>query len=201
MTRLLKIMVTVGTLALGLSGCAGAPTRFYTLDAAPHAQAGGGFAYVGPPFRIDAVHIPPAYDRIELVRETSPNRFTVSDNDHWAAPLDELLRRVLTQGLAARLPGGKVIFPDTPKSPDASGMVIDILALSTSSQGVVMDVSWALASARPVVTNAPAATLERHTLRLTAPTVGGVGGDAAEISSLADELAAAIAGDLATRGL
>ena len=79
-----------------------------------------------------------------LCSETSANRFTISDNDHWAAPLDGLLRRVLTQGVAARLPSGKVIFPDSPKPIDTGSVVVDILALSPSSQP-----EWSWMSAGP----------------------------------------------------
>jgi uncharacterized lipoprotein YmbA len=178
-------------LALLLSACAGASTRFYTLQpAAPPSQSP--LSYAGSPVRIDAVHIPASLDRPELVREQAGDRFIVSDNDHWAAPVGELLRRVLTQDLAALLPREAVIFPDAPKPPNAAGVVVDILSITPSSEGVVMQASWTL-----LPTKAAAASHQRA-VRLTIPSAGaGVQGNAAELSALAGQLAAAIAQDLA----
>jgi uncharacterized lipoprotein YmbA len=181
---------TAPLLALGLCACAGAPTRFYTLQpTAPEAQARA--AYAGPPVRVDAVHIPASLDRPELVRDDGGDRFTVSDNDHWAAPVGELLRRVLTQDLAALLPADKVVFPDAPKLPGSQGLVVDILSITPSAGGVVMQASWTVLPAPK------AAVAHQRSVTLTVPSAGaGVQGNATELSALAGELAAAIARDL-----
>ena len=196
MSRALRSFAVIAALGTALGACASASTRFYTLDAL--APAGVDILpYAGPPIRIDAVHVPPAFDRVELVQETSANRFTISDNDHWAAPLDGLLRRVLTQGVAARLPSGKVIFPDSPKPIDTSSVVVDILALSPSSAGMVMDVGWTVSLSHAPGSSPSPQPLHHMTLRLTTPATGaGVSGDAAEISALADQLSNAIARDI-----
>ena len=181
---------TVPLLALMLGACAGAQTRFYTLQpTSPPAQTRA--AYVGPPMRIDAVHIPASLDRPELVRDEGGDRFTVSDNDHWAAPVGELLRRVLTQDLAAVLPPDKVIFPDAPKLPGSQGLVVDILSITPSSDGVVMQASW-------TVLPAPRGSVARQrSVTLMVPSArAGVQGNATELSALAGQLAAAIARDL-----
>jgi len=181
---------TVTLLALLLCACAGAQTRFYTLQPTTPA-ADDRAAYAGPPLRVDAVHIPASLDRPELVRDEGGDRFTVSDNDHWAAPVGELLRRVLTQDLAARLPPDKVIFPDAPKLPGSQGVVVDILSITPSAEGVVMQASW-------TVLPAPrSAVVRQRTVRLTVPSAkAGVKGNATELSALAGQLAAAIAQDL-----
>jgi len=194
-----KTMRTLGGAILAgvaVSACAGAQTKFYTLDAAPAATLIS-VDYAGPPVRVDAVHIPPSLDRPELVRETSQNRFTVSDNDHWAAPLGELLRRVLTQDLAARLPNGKIIFPDAPKPIGAGGVVVDILDITPSAGIVTMDVSWTVLtpSAKPAEASRP--QVLQHAIRLTTPAGGGVSSDASELSALTDQLAGRIAASLA----
>jgi uncharacterized lipoprotein YmbA len=181
---------TAPFLAFALCACAGAPTRFYTLQpTTPEAQARA--AYVGPPVRIDAVHIPASLDRPELVRDEGGDKFTVSDNDHWAAPVGELLRRVLTQDLAALLPADKVIFPDAPKLAGAQGLVVDILSITPTAEGVVMQASWTLLPApRGAVARQRSATL-------TVPSAGaGVQGNATELSALAGQLAAEIAQEL-----
>lgn len=181
---------TVSLLALLLSACAGAQTRFYTLQpTTPATQASP--AYAGPPVRVDAVHIPASLDRPELVRDEGGNRFTVSDNNHWAAPVGELLRRVITEDLAAVLPPDKVIFPDAPKLPGAQGLVVDILSITPSADGVVMQASWT------VLPSPRGAVAHQRSVRLTVPSAGtGVEGNAAELSALAGQLAAAIAQDL-----
>jgi len=196
MTSTTRSLVLTLLAASALASCAGAQTKFYTLDAAPAAgpvQSG----YAGPPIRVDAVHIPPALDRPELVRETAQNHLTVSDNDHWAAPLGEMVRRTLTQDLSARLPAGKVIFPDAPKPPGSAGVVIDILAITPAGSDVVMDVSWTILSpsAKPEQASRPAA--EQHMARLTTPQgAKGVAANAAELSDLTSQLAQAIAASL-----
>ena len=181
--------LTVPLLALLLTACAGAQTRFYTLQpTTPAAQEHA--TYAGPLIRIDAVHIPASLDRPELVRDEGGDRFTVSDNDHWAAPVGELLRRVLTQDLAAVLPPDKVIFPDAPKLPGSQGLVVDILSITPSAEGVVMQASWTVL---PAPRGGPA---RQRTVRLTVPSAGaGVQGNATELSALAGQLAAAIAQD------
>ncbi len=185
-------------LLLALTACAGAPTRFYTLQPAGDPGAARS-AYAGPPFRVDAVHIPAALDRPELVRDLPGDRFVVSDNDHWAGPLGDLFRRVLTQDLAARLPVDAVVFPDAPKPAGAGGLVVDILDVTPQGGAVVMDVSWTLLpfQGRSAGTRAPDAMRQR-TVRLSTPAVGGsVNGNAMELSALAGQLAANIAADLA----
>jgi uncharacterized lipoprotein YmbA len=182
-----------------LSACAGANTRFYTLEpsapAAPTPQA-----YAGPSFRIDAVHIPASLDRPELVRDNGGGRFTVSDNDHWAAPVGELLRRVLTQDLAAQLPAGKVIYPDAPKLPGAGGLVVDVLSVSSAGDRVVMDASWTLISV-PVPGAPPPGGERQRVVRASTPALGpGVSSNATELSLLASQVSAAIAKDLAGGG-
>ncbi len=182
--------LTAPLLTLALCACAGAQTRFYTLQpTTPSVQARA--AYAGPPVRIDAVHIPASLDRPELVRDEGGDRFTVSDNDHWAAPVGELLRRVLTQDLAAILPADKVTFPDAPKLPGSRGLVVDILSITPSAQGVVMQASWTVLSAPR------GAAARQRSVTLTVPSSGaGVQGNATELSALAGQLAGAIAADL-----
>ena len=179
-----------------LSACSGAATRFYTLEPAAPIR-GLAQSYGGAPFRIDAVHIPASLDRPELVRDDGGGRFTVSDNDHWAAPVGELLRRVLTQDLAAQLPAGKVVYPDAPKPPGSAGLVVDILSISSAGGQVAMDVSWTLIPApNPGGRTTPSG--RQRTLRVTTPAMGsGVGANAIELSALAAQLAAAIAESLA----
>jgi uncharacterized lipoprotein YmbA len=177
-----------------LTACAGAQTRFYTLR--PGATPAAPLVYAGPAFRLDAVHIPPSLDRAELVRDGEGDRVVVSDNDHWAGPLGELLRRVLTQDLAARLPTGKVIFPDAPKPPGSSGLVVDVLSLSARGGTVTMQASWTLLPGTARTASGSPPPLHQRSIQLTTSSLGGVKGNADELSALADQLSDAIAKDL-----
>jgi len=84
-----------------LAGCSSSPPiRFYTLsDTAPEGTPPADVGLVS----IAGVNIPGELDRSEIVRRTSPNRLSVSGLDRWAAPLDETIRRVLSDDIARRL--------------------------------------------------------------------------------------------------
>lgn len=184
--------------ALLAASCAGAPTRIHTLDAQPPTGSATA-AYSGMAFRVDTVHIPAAFDRPELIRRTDPYTVTLSDNDRWAAPLGELMRRTLTQDLARRLPAGAVIYPDAPKPPNAGGLVVDILSISPTDGGVTMEVSWTWLAPKIAQTPTPApqaavAVARPLMARLTVPSAGpGPGAIAPEISALMGRLADEIA--------
>jgi uncharacterized lipoprotein YmbA len=83
------------------------PTRFYTLsetapEAGPAPQPGAGSVLI---YRVT---IPGEIDRPQLVRQMDVNRLQISEEDRWAAPLDEMIRRVLSDDLARRLPSSPV---------------------------------------------------------------------------------------------
>ena len=91
-----------------LYGCsASPPTRYYILDSVAAAQGGAAATAApgsGPLVRLEPVVIPPELDRLELVTRSGPYRLRISDSERWAAPLDDQIRRVLSQDLAERLP-------------------------------------------------------------------------------------------------
>ncbi len=97
-----RAAVSVLSALLLLAACASSPpTRFYTLsDTSPATPAPPGVGLI----TLDRVTIPGEIDRPELVRRTGSNRVTLSDEDRWAAPLDEIIRRVLTDDIARRVP-------------------------------------------------------------------------------------------------
>lgn len=93
------------TAALGMAlaaGCSSSPsTRFYTLSAlAPQTVAPPGVGLV----QVTGVSIPGELDRPELVRQEGPNQLAVSGSDRWAAPLDQIIRRVLSDDIVRRVP-------------------------------------------------------------------------------------------------
>lgn len=176
--RLLPLMIPLLTLA----GCASSPpTRFFALEPLPPAAPAA--AARGAPVRVDAVHLPPALDRQAMVRGESGNQLQISSQSLWAGDLAEMVRRVLTQDLAQRLPSGMVIAPQSPAPPDARGLVIDILTFQPQAGEVVLDADWTLvqgAQSNPVL---------RRSAHLSAAAGGSAQDEAAAMSTLLGQLA------------
>lgn len=86
-----------------IGACASSPpTRFYTLsetapETHPASQPGVGTVFI---YRVT---IPGEIDRPQLVRQMDANRLQIAEEDRWGAPLDEMIRRVLSGDLARRL--------------------------------------------------------------------------------------------------
>jgi hypothetical protein len=177
-------------LLLTLAACASSPpTRFFALDPAPGNPAADGSG--GKTVKVDAVHIPPALDRNSMVRGESDNQLEISSQDRWAGDLGEMIRRVLTQNLASRLPSGMVIAPESPAPPSARGLVIDILTFQPQGGGeVVLDADWTLlegTQSNPVL---------RRSVHLTAPGASSAQGEAAAMSTLLGQLADDVAREI-----
>lgn len=144
-----------GALALLLASCGSSPrTHFFMLsaDRGGHAEP----ASVAFPVQLTAVHIPPALDRRQMVRMTGGNTVEISDTDRWSAPIGEMVRNVLAQDLAARLPEGRVILPEAPAPPGTQRLVVTIARFGPDANAEVrLDGSWVLlaaASDTPVLT-------------------------------------------------
>ena len=180
-----------------LAGCASSPpTRYFALDPVSPGAAAATSAS-GAPVKVDAVHMPPALDRDSLVRGESNNQLQISSQDRWAGDLGEMIRRVLTQDLAQRLPTGTVVAPESPAPASARGLVIDILTFQPQSGAVVLDADWTLlegTQANPVL---------RRSAHLTQPATPSAQGEAEAMSALlgqlADDIAAQMGGAHAER--
>jgi uncharacterized protein len=97
-----KVLYVVAASMLLVACASSPPTRFYTLSdtsAEAHAPAGVGQVTIG------AVTIPGELDRPEIVRRVGLNQLSISGANRWAAPLDEIIRRVLAEDIARRMPG------------------------------------------------------------------------------------------------
>jgi uncharacterized lipoprotein YmbA len=183
-------------LLLALTACASSPpTRFFALDpAAPGAAASRG-RETSAPVKVDAVHIPPTLDRESMVRGESGNQLQISSQDRWAGDLGEMIRRVLTQNLASRLPPGGVIAPESPAPPSARGLVVDILTFQPQGGEVVLDADWTL------LQGTQSNVVLHRSAHLTAPGASSAQGQAAAMSTLLGELADGIAARIGDGGL
>ena len=129
--------------AAALGGCRSAPTRIYTLE--PAAPASRGDVYRAPALRIDTVNVPAGWDRMEILRPSAAGTLQISDFDHWAAPLAQMIRQILSDDLDQRLPSGSVIYPRLTKPGGALGVNVDILDFNIAASQATMKASWIIA--------------------------------------------------------
>ena len=96
----MKSHVVIWWLAGALVGCAAAPENHYYRLSAP---ATDGVAAASPELSDTAVTVdlPAILDRLQVVEGTGPHTVEIREFDRWAAPLDEMVPRVLSEDLAA----------------------------------------------------------------------------------------------------
>lgn len=76
--------------------------RFYTLASVGTDNAA--VASSPPAIRVARVSLPGEIDRPELVRRMDATRLQLAEDDRWAAPLGEMIQRVLSADLQTRVP-------------------------------------------------------------------------------------------------
>jgi uncharacterized protein len=118
-----------------LSACAtSAPLRYYTLSEVPPAAEASSATNAAPGIRVGRVRIPGELDRNEIVQRIDATRLQIAEQDRWAAPLDDMIRRTLSADLQAR---GATSSPGT-LSVDVDEFIGD------ASCGVTLRASWEL---------------------------------------------------------
>ncbi|UHD17268.1 PqiC family protein [Thiocapsa bogorovii] len=90
------------------TGCASAPTRFYTLSSTLTPTGGSDALSVS----VGPVSIPAQVDRPQIVVSEGPNRVVVDETSRWASPLSDAIAGVVAANLIALLGTQKVtLFP------------------------------------------------------------------------------------------
>ena len=176
-----------------LAACGSSPkTHFYTLSVAPGSTGHG----IQTPVQLAAVHIPPSLDRRQMVRLTSANSVEISEVNRWSAPFDEMVRNVLAQDLAARLPTGKLILPRAPAPQGTRTIVVTVVKFGPDPSGEVkLDGSWALLDA------ASGMSVSEHVVKLDAGPAPDADSTAAAMSHALGQLADRIAAGLTRSGI
>jgi len=91
-------------LVILLAGCgASPPSKFYVLTADPVPPRAAATA-TGNTVALGRITLPGALDRPQIARRRGANEIVFSEEERWAGPLDDMMRRVLADDLAARLP-------------------------------------------------------------------------------------------------
>ena len=187
-------LLAAATLALP-SACGSAPTRTYTVYAVAPATVRGDYA--GPPVRVDAVHVPPSLNRLEIVTAAAPGELRLDDLAHWAAPLNQGVRQALSADLIARLPAGRVIYPHLAKPDGALGITVDLLLIELGPSVGRLQASWTVVAGGTGMSNgARGAARGGAASWQIGPSTPGAAGAADSLSYLVGQLADRIAADL-----
>ena len=137
-TSIIRLPIVGLLLALLVAGCAGSPpVNLYTLSAVglpstdirvpPSTPA---VVAVGP------VILPDYIDRPQIVTRKSAYQLELAAYDHWAAPLYDMLPRVLVEDLALRLPSDRVVaFPQIGDASFDYRVAIDVSRFDVDATG------------------------------------------------------------------
>ena len=142
--RTAHLMVSIAIVAAAASGCATAPSRFYTLD--PTALSDGA-APVSYPIMVGPVSVPAAVDRPEFVVQAAPNRVEVDEFNRWAAPLNDAVAQVVAGDLVKLLGTPNVASAPMANFVPAYRVTIDIQRFdSVPSQAALVEAVWTVHS-------------------------------------------------------
>lgn len=175
-------------------GCASSPPlRYYVLSDTP-AESRTAVPADTMSVRLDRVTIPTELDRAEMLLRLDPTRVRLMEGDRWAAPLDDMIRRVLTDNLAARLPPHLVADPNEPATGEHSrSLTVDIQEFDGDPTcAVTLRATWTL--------KAPDSPIARGSEEIHKPSASGCAGAASlpapmsnALAQLSDRLVAALA--------
>ena len=80
-----------------------------------------------------------------MVSSSGPNSLTISNQDRWAAPLDQMIQSVIAEDLRDRLPAGQVIMPGDPSGPGTEGIDVNVSRFIPDTNGrVALHADWVL---------------------------------------------------------
>ncbi|MBV8889985.1 MAG: membrane integrity-associated transporter subunit PqiC [Alphaproteobacteria bacterium] len=178
----------VPALLLLLAACSSPPGRFYELTPEPAAQARPLYAAAGNSVAIGAVNLPGELDRPQMARRIGPNQLAFAEDDRWAGPLDDMVRRVLAEDLAERLGAGTVPLAAGPGIAAERTVAVDVLRFDADPDGrVTLAARW-----QTLGRTAPLGRPRQSTI-----VEPGSGGDAAGIAAAMSQALAALAAQIA----
>src|SRR5918992_2629453 len=116
------VLAICGIALFVLSGCFGStpPMQFYLVpsptgvNTAPPSSAGQRDLTIG----VGPVTLPPYLDRPQIVTRASRAKLTLAEFDHWAAPLQDTITRVLAEHLSLLIPTDRAVPHPWPRTID-----------------------------------------------------------------------------------
>ncbi len=170
-----------------LSGCGSSPrVEYFALE--PTEQHGAEVFPIATPLQVAQVHLPPSLDRKQMVRHTGAYTLDISDQHRWSAPLDAMVRQVLSQDLMKLLPPGKLILPEEPAPASTRKIVVNVVEFAADAQGTVrFEGTWSL------IVPESGAPPKNRTVRLSEPAGHDTSSQVKSMSRILERLAAQIA--------
>lgn len=137
----MRMPLVLALLAGLLAACSSPPNHYFVLNAQPEAASPAG--PVANTVALGEIKLPGALDRPQIARRLGPNQLEFAEYDRWAGPLDQMIRRVLSTDLRARLPAGiALIDNDSAASADVT-VAIDIARFDADKAGrVTLEAGW-----------------------------------------------------------
>ena len=136
------LLIALGLVAAISSGCASAPSRFYTLDST---AVSGGAAPVGETIMVGPVSVPAAVDRPEFVIRTAANQVKVDEFNRWDAPLGDSIARAVAADLVQLLGTPNVAAGPLANFDPTYRVTIDVQSFeSVPGQSATIEAIWAV---------------------------------------------------------
>ncbi len=174
----------------GAIGCgASPPSTFYALSAE------SGAAHPSPvhTLKLRRPAIAGYLDRQVIVRTIVDHRLGLVDTDRWAAPLDEMLGRVLAQDVEQRLAGSVVFTEDGAITADANlTLEVDVRRFDVGDGGKVTLVAEVAMEKGDAHASLGARTVELHQVPQGLTTQALVAAMSDLVGKLADVIAALV---------
>ncbi|HXI13657.1 MAG TPA: PqiC family protein [Thermoanaerobaculia bacterium] len=132
-------------LLLSAAGCSlfsRSKSEFYALEQI--APAGPPAVVRGVPIAIDALELPPGFDRRELVVRLADHKLDIRRSQQWSASLEKMVLHTLAFNVARRLPAGMIVLPGQaqPTSPTRSIDVVVEEIAAGPERVAVLDARW-----------------------------------------------------------
>jgi hypothetical protein len=140
-----------------LAACSSAPSHYYVLTPQPPTIRPGAETLAGATtVAIGAVKLPGALDRPQIARRIGPNQLDYAENERWAGPLDEMVRRVLAADLRSRLPPGVAMVDNSSAAPANLTIAVDLLRFDADKSGrVTLEAGWETLGKNAAVVGTP----------------------------------------------
>ena len=134
------LLIALGLVAAISSGCASAPSRFYTLDST---AVSGGAAPVGETIMVGPVSVPAAVDRPEFVIRTAANQVKVDEFNRWDAPLGDSIALAVAADLVQLLGTPNVAAGPLANFDPTYRVTIDVQSFeSVPGQSATIEAMW-----------------------------------------------------------
>jgi len=140
----MKMHIALPFAAVMLAGCGASDhSRFYVLTENPAAASRATAISPATTIGLGAIQLPAALDRPQMARRLNSDEISYSENDRWAGPLDEMVRRVLIADLDGRLAPNMVLIEDNPSSPASLTLAVDVIRFDADAAGLVaLNARW-----------------------------------------------------------